>query len=249
MEPAGDFAGITNLYYLQFPTLDEEVFACHCLRPGEVFWDIGANQGLWSILLAGRGVEAHAFEPTPATFAAQERQFAAQDPHVRRLLHGHNVALGTQIRQMRFTADKGLGNSLLADDEDYQGQVITVNTTTVDAFVRSAPPPQFIKIDVEGWTMPVLKGASETLSRPELLALVIETFRPHARNLAEVREIEGMLARFGFRPFSYDPERRSLTPVTKDLEGRDDTIYVRDLESIKARLANAPPVTWFGRQF
>jgi len=248
VEPRGDFAGITNLFYLQFPTLEEEVFACHCLRPGEVFWDVGANQGLWSLLLVGRGVEAHAFEPTPSTFAAQVLQFQAQQPQFRRLLHSHNVALGAEIRQMKFAADRGLGNSLLADGEDYPGQIITVDTTTVDAFVRSAPAPQLIKIDVEGWTSSVLQGATETLSRPDLLALVIETFRTHAENVSAVRDVEGMLARFGFRPVSYDPERRFLRPLTKELEGRDDTIYVRDPESIAARLISAPPVAWFGQR-
>src|SRR4051812_25423925 len=65
VERVGDFSAITGLYYMDMPDLQETAFACHALRPGEVLWDVGANQGFWSLLLAGRGVEAHAFEPAP----------------------------------------------------------------------------------------------------------------------------------------------------------------------------------------
>src|SRR5215471_5718623 len=74
VEPRGDFMGVTPLFYLGFPSLQETAFACHTMRPGEVFWDIGANQGFWSLLLAGRGIEAHAFEPAPTTFREQAKQ-------------------------------------------------------------------------------------------------------------------------------------------------------------------------------
>src|SRR3954469_21008763 len=56
VDSRGDFAGITPLYYFELPNPQETSFACHSLRAGDVFWDIGANQGFWSLLLAGRGV-------------------------------------------------------------------------------------------------------------------------------------------------------------------------------------------------
>ena len=139
VDSRGDFTGITGLYYLQLPTLDELVFACHCLNAGEVLWDVGANQGFWSLLLAGRGVEAHAFEPAPATFANLERQFAAQSPPFRAHLHEHNVAFAARPGKMRLTTDLGTANYLLQDGQAYAGQSVTVDITTVDAFRGPAP--------------------------------------------------------------------------------------------------------------
>jgi len=249
IERQGDFTGITGLYYLGLPTLDELVFACHCLRPGDVLWDVGANQGFWSLLLAGRGVEAHAFEPAPVTFADQKRQFQAQRAPIRERLHSHNIGLAARPGQMRLTVDQGTANALLAEGQAYSGQSATVEITTADAFRAVAPLPHLMKIDVEGWTLPVLEGAQETLAQPQLLALVIETFRPSIGDQPEVRDIEALLARFGFHPFRYDPKARLLSPLTHPREGRDDTIYVRSPEALASRLSSAPPVTCFGERF
>jgi len=249
VEPEGDFTGITGLFYLQLPTLNELVFACHCLRPGDVFWDVGANQGFWSLLLAGRGIEAHAFEPAPATFANQCRQFEFQRSPHRERLHGHNVGLAARPGQMRLTVNLGTANYLLGEDQPYQGETATVEVTTADAFRAIAAPPRLMKIDVEGWTLPVLEGAQEMLAQPDLLALVIETFRSADGDKPEVRNAEELLARFGFHPFSYDPGTRVLRPLTGTRDGRDDTIYVRDPEGVGRRLASAPPVTCFGDAF
>lgn len=249
VDPRGDFSGITSLYYLTLPTLEELVFACHCLRPGEVFWDVGANQGFWSLLLAGRGAEAHAFEPAPVTFANQSRQFAAQVSPFRERLHGHNIAISSRIGKMRFTVDRGLGNFLLDDNATYPGKTIEVDITTVDALRERLPSPNLIKIDVEGWNLPVLQGALETLARPDLLGLVVETFRFADGAKPEMRATEASLERFGFRPFSYDPRARILRPLTELQQGRSDTIYVRDPDALADRLRAAPPVAcddeWF----
>ncbi len=249
IDSRGDFTGITGLFYMQLPTLNEVVFACHCLRPGDVLWDVGANQGFWSLLLAGRQVEAHAFEPAPTTFANLRRQFDLQSAPVRDLLHGHNVGLAARPGQMRLTVDLGTAIYLLNEGQAYAGDSVTVGATTADALQSQLRPPQLIKIDVEGRTLPVLEGGQQILARPDLLALVIETFRSADGDKPEMRSIESLLDRFGFRPFSYDPRRRSLHPLTTSREGRDDTIYVRDPERLAARLTSAPPISCFGDQF
>lgn len=249
VEPAGDFSAITGLYYMDLPDLQETAFACHTLRPGEVLWDIGANQGFWSLLLAGRGIEAHAFEPTPITFQNQTKQFSAQTPHHRRLLHGHNVAMSSRPGKMRFTVDRGQANYLLREGETYGGKTAEVDVTTVDAYRAHAPAPNFIKIDVEGWTLPVLEGAVETLKRPDLHGLVIETFRPADGATPMMRAIEGLLQTFGFHPFSYDAVARQLKPLLGLNEGRQDTIYARDDAPLRERLRSAEPVFCFGDRF
>lgn len=249
VERGGDFSSIAGLYYLDMPDLEETAFACHTLRPHEVFWDIGANLGFWSLLLVGRGSEAHAFEPTPLTFQNQCKQFAAQLPPHRDRLHGHNVALSAQSGKMRFVVDRGQANYLLKNDEAYGGQVAEVDVRTVDAFRGQAPAPNFIKIDVEGWTLPVLEGARETLGNPDLHGLVIETFRFADGASAEMRAVEDLLAGYGFRPFAYDPSNRQLRPLMQLNEGRQNTVYARDDEALRARLRSADPVTCFGDRF
>lgn len=247
VERQGDFSGVTHLFYVDFPDLQENAFACHALRKEDVFWDVGANQGYWSILLAGRGVEAHAFEPGPTTFRNQAKQFAAQASPFRERLHGYNMAMGPAVGKMRFASDMGQANHLLLPGEQYAGEIIEVEVTSMDEFARRRKP-NFIKIDVEGWTAPVLEGGSATLASPDLLGLVIETFRFADGATPEMRKIEAVLAKHGFRPFSYDPRKRVLTELRNLKEGRQDTIYARNDAKLRERLASAEPIVCFGEK-
>jgi len=249
VEKTGDFSAITGLFYLDMPDLQETAFACHALRPDEVLWDVGANQGFWSLLLAGRGVQAHAVEPTPTTFRNQAKQFAAQQSPFRERLHGHNLAMSSRVGKMHFTIDRGQANYLLKEGETYGGASAEVNVTTMDTFGTAVPAPNFIKIDVEGWTLPVLEGASATLKRADLYGLVIETFRYADGAKPEMRAVEALLADHGFHPFFYDPRERRLTPLTRLDQGRQDTIYARDTEFLRERLRTAAPVVCFGDRY
>ena len=150
---------------------------------------------------------------------------------------------------MRFTVDRGQANYLLKDGETYQGALAEVDVTTIDTFAKQAPAPNFIKIDVEGWTLPVLEGAIETLKSSALHGLVIETFRFEDGATPEMRAVEKLLRDYGFRPFGYDPEARQLKPLQRLNEGRQDTIYARDDAPLRERLRSAEPVLCFGERF
>lgn len=243
VRPRGNFHGLSLLYYFELPDHEENAFACHLLRPGDVFWDVGANLGYWCLLLAGRGVEVHGFEPVPATFAEMSRQFALQAPDIRACMHGHHTGLGAQCGGMRFTADLGTANRLLAENETYGGFSELVKVTTLDAV--AIPAPMFLKIDVEGWTVPVLEGGEKVLSNPKLLALLVETFRFANAEASELRRVEAILAGYGFTPHRYDPVARTLRALVTQAEGRQDTIYVRDPAALAERLREAEPVRCF----
>ena len=166
IDSKGDFTGITGLYYMQLPTLNEVVFACHCLRPGDVLWDVGANQGFWSLLLAGREVQAHAFEPAPTAFANQRRQFDLQHSPVRERLHGHNVGLAARPGQMRLTVDLGTANYLLDEGQEYSGESTTVRVTTADAFQRWRRPRSSSRSTWKGKLSPCWKARRRSWPSP-----------------------------------------------------------------------------------
>jgi FkbM family methyltransferase len=245
--PDGNFEGLSLLYYFELPDHEENAFGCHLLRSGDVFWDIGANLGYWCVLLAGREASVHAFEPVPVTFAGLERQFGLQERGVRERMHAHNLGVGSRPGRMRFTTDQGTSNRLISDTEPYAGTTELIEVTTLDGI--AAPRPIFIKIDVEGWTVPVLEGGAQVLSDPGLLALLIETFRFANWNDPEIQRVEAILAGHGFKPYRYEPVGRTLRPLLKPADGRQDTIYVRDPSVILERLRTATPVRCLGDIF
>lgn len=248
VEQKGDFSAITGLYYHQIPDLHEVVFACHALRSGDCFLDIGSNQGYWSLLLAGRGIEAHACEPTPVTFGNLQKQIELQEPHFQRLLHGHNVALSDRTGTMKFIIGRGQANYLLKEGETTAEQTADVTVTTLDELAGKFPP-KFIKIDVEGWMLPVIRGAGKTLSDPKLMGFAIETFRFADGETPEIMEMERLLAGHGFLPYDYNPAKRTLRQLTVRKEGRQDTLYLRVDDALRARLADAASVNCLGDSY
>ena len=125
-------------------------------RPDWVVVDIGANVGLYSLLLsrlAPRG-HIHAFEPTKTARLLRENLAAAGAGNV----SVHEVALGATsgIREEPIYRIWG------APPETRRYQFITL-----DDFVNEARLTRLdcVKIDVDGFDLEVLRGARETLSR------------------------------------------------------------------------------------
>lgn len=137
------------------------------LRPGQVFYDVGANVGFYTLLGARRVGPAGrvvAFEPVPSNVAALRRHVALNDITNVTVVQ---AAVGAEPGLARFAM--GASNSMgrLAGD----GEVV-VDVVAIDALVASGavPPPQVIKIDVEGFAGDVLAGAARVLEaeRPVL---------------------------------------------------------------------------------
>jgi hypothetical protein len=121
-------------------------------------------------------------------------------------------------------------NRVIEDGED-AGQLVPVET--IDRVVGEERP-LLVKIDVEGYEPQVIAGAHQVLADPQLQALLIETTDDGIR---------AYLAGAGFRRATYEPFSRRLewakTPEVKD-EGANNSLYVRDIEVCRARVASAP---------
>lgn len=138
------------------------------VRPGSVFYDIGANAGFFSIIaarLTGPRGKVVAFEPVPANAAAIRRNAA-----LNRL--NNVVVVEAAVSDSEGTAELRLdphpGGAVLAASSTRQGgERITVPLVTIDGLVerREAPEPTVIKVDVEGAEAAVLAGLARTAQR------------------------------------------------------------------------------------
>lgn len=135
------------------------------LRPGDVFYDLGANIGLFSLLAArctGAQGQIFSFEPDAITAERLRRNVARNGfANVNVVEAGVWSASGTlQFRPADDSSpDRGVGTFI--GPESSSGKAVP--TVALDDFVLGAPPPDAIKCDVEGAEQEVFRGAEKML--------------------------------------------------------------------------------------
>lgn len=218
-------------------------FLLHFLRPEDLFVDIGANIGSYTVLASAHvGAHSFSFEPVPSTFShlIQNIKLNQIEGKVTPL----NIALGNQKGDINFTADYDAANHVATKDEQ---NVIKVPVETLDAILKDQNRPALLKIDVEGFETEVIKGASKTLENHAVKAVIIELYGYGWRYGYNEEDIHRTFLSLGFSPYVYNPRERSLSE--KEKFGVSNTIYIRDLNFVKRRLENAAPVTILGKTF
>jgi len=141
------------------------------LQAGDVVYDIGANIGVITVLLAkhngGCAEKIFSFEPDPKNFRQLNGNVEANALQQR--VSTHSVALGASEGEvsLHIRGDAGEGRHSISESKGAT-DTITVPLMTVSGFARdSGSPPDLIKIDVEGAEGQVLAGLAElTQKRP-----------------------------------------------------------------------------------
>jgi len=143
------------------------------LTDGDIFYDVGANVGVFSFmaatLVSNKG-KVLAFEPEKNNLECFRRTLEHSSPKNVML---YDCALGSKDGYMTFDRSGGAFSGHLAKSENETGgEAINVQVRAIDSVVESGmAPPTFIKIDVEGGEGAVLEGARRTLEvhRPLVL--------------------------------------------------------------------------------
>lgn len=185
-----------------------------CVQPGDVFCDIGANVGAYSLIAAARGAQVVAIEPSPTTFAALCRNIVLNGFEER--VTPIHAALGPRTEVVRF-AFKSLDPGA-ADHDGLTGgaEAFPLLCYRLDELVErfALPAPAHIKIDVDGAEAAVISGMTGLLAAEGVKSVLVEIDEnePASRNVA------ARLGEFGFRA----RERRE-----RQWRGQFNTIFER----------------------
>lgn len=225
--------GATGNWYCGLHEHEEMGFALHFLRPDDVFMDIGANIGSYSVIAAGAvGAHVVSVEPIPATFRRLKRNISLNDLSDRVELYG--VGLSSETSALRFTADRDTVNHVMADGE--RGASIEVQVMRMDDLLLGKDVPAVIKIDVEGHERAVLAGGERTLADTRVSAVIMEVNGSGKRYGVKDEELIAVMNSHGFRPYRYDPFARRLMEWKAE---SGNAIFVRDLAAVIGRVQSA----------
>jgi FkbM family methyltransferase len=190
-----------------------------CLRPGDVFLDVGAHVGYFTTLaahLVGAGGHVEAFEPSPGT-ARLLRKNVERQSHVRvneLVVFSRSGSVILHDYGPHWAVFNSLGPPRLEGREALAASTeLTVQAVTLDDFCRDRGlPPAFIKIGAESAELDVLRGAARILAEHQpIIAVEVGdvgvTGAPHSRDILE------FAAEFGYQPYEYVPTGRFIPHV------------------------------------
>jgi FkbM family methyltransferase len=129
---------------------------------GQVVYDIGANAGLYSLLgsrLVGPSGLVVAFEPAPENLTNLRR-------HIQLNLLSNVTVVPVAVGEHQGTGGFERGPTNAMGRLSASGH-FNVSIVDLDTFVSSgaAPPPDVIKMDIEGGELAALKGAAGVIDR------------------------------------------------------------------------------------
>lgn len=170
----------------------------------DVFYDIGANVGTYTIYAARRCGRVYAFEPEAGNYAVLNRNIRLNALGDRVRAFPFAVAETKRLDSLRLhSTDPGAALHVFGRDTDFKSdrfvpafeQGALALTLDEIVFGLGLPPPTQIKIDVDGLEAEVLRGAEKVLAHPTLRGLLLEINERQESDVA----MAGQLAALGFR--------------------------------------------------
>jgi len=230
----------TGLYDYQ-----EMLFVLHSLNEDDLFVDVGANIGVYTLLASKvKGSRSISMEPVPNTYQHfLDNILLNQIGHKVKAL---NIGVGEKKGQLLFT--KSLNSSLnhVKFEEDNSADLISIPVDSLDNLL-SDEKPLILKVDVEGFETMVIKGAKEVLKKETLKAIIIELNGLSNKYGFNDQDIHKTILDQGFEPYNYNPAQRTF--IKLDGFGDQNTIYIRDLEFFKGRISLSPKFRVLGIEY
>jgi FkbM family methyltransferase len=218
--------GATGNIYCGLHEYVDMALLLHYLRADDLFLDIGANIGSYTVLASGVcRARTIAFEPDPVTILHLKRNVAhnALDD----LVCVHETSLGAATGIANFTVGRDTMNQVVMRADENTRSVAMQRLDDVPGVLEAA----MIKLDVEGFEADVLAGAQNVLTSPNLR--VIET---EGQNDQVTACLEGA----GFLRMHYDPRTRKFSATAMHDLTSSNAFFLRDMEFVARRVTGAP---------
>jgi FkbM family methyltransferase len=225
---------------------------CYFFERSEVFVDVGANYGLYSVLagLWSPSLRVVAFEPIPAIYEGLKKNVAANNLTPR--VTCENMALSSHSGLTTLYLPSGEGKDLessgtLASDGwqvRNKAEILRVQAIRLDEYEARHPMRvDLIKIDVEDFEADVLQGMSGILGRdrPFIVCEILPRNREHKNE--NTRHI---LHQLGYTPYWITPQ--GCIRVSRFDFERSTTNFLLSPVAVPGEVLADPAPLWKFRQ-
>lgn len=221
---------------------NERAFIQRYLAPGDIFVDVGANIGLFTLIGArriGRRGKVYALEPTALTY---ERLVQNVQRNQLTNVHCFQLALSDQTEQrMMTTSFDGYGawNSLAQPSAGAHFRQEPIACLAWDTFAIQQAlvgKVNLMKIDIEGWEFYMLQGAQATFVRSDAPDLLIEFTEVNA-NAAGVTgaSVYELLAALGYTLYRIDAQQKTLYAAVQQAYEWENLVATKNIERVCKR--------------
>lgn len=217
-------------------------------KPDEVMVDIGANVGMYGIYAGVVGCRVFAFEPEALNYAELNKNIFVNGLHGRVTAYCMAISDSAEVSVLHLSgfsyagshhdfgenwwnSDRLIGGRTVERDKRPQQGCVSFSLDELVAR-QVLPPPNHIKIDVDGIEYKVIRGAAETLKRPELKTILLEVdFKiPQSLELVDQLKSQGWkLSQHQLRvnQHEYMPEGR-IESLMERRKGGANFIFFKD---------------------
>ncbi len=198
------------------------------LKPGDYFFDIGANVGCFSLvasLCVQENGKVYAFEPVKEVYNRLNENIELNRLNniltINKAVYEKNTLL-----KLYLASQENLGMTSIKEHDAMSGNTLEVEAVSLDSFVISNEINRvdFIKIDIEGSELNALKGMVNIIRKHQPVFLV-EVSEAVLNDETDRNEVFNFFDAFDYDKFVISDEGTLKTPVKDELNEYTNYIF------------------------
>ena len=214
----------------------EEFFLIkHYLQPNDTVADVGANMGFYTIWMSkfiGPNGKIFSFEPDALNYQRLQKNVAINhlSTPVTVVQKGVSCVSGVSA----FT--KGLdGENHIALTR--QHGTVDIETVTLDEYMHTNQVQNlaYVKVDVEGFELAVIKGACNYMKGKKIKILQLEINQTLQNSGTHIQDLLAAISKYDYTLCEFNIEKKLLIPI-KYSASRENYFAVADLEEANQRM-------------